>query len=435
MAKIFLTFFNGLKNENDKYAIPIFYESFINGLKDNGNEVFALIHKEWSKSWNENIPQDLLNRIKEFSPDLIIIFNNKFYDLSPYFDCPIIVYEVDSPLYYGNKDKLLANPNRYKYFVPSSNSINVLNNDFGVDKKNILLIPFFTEVKAKKVEKLYNISLIASKFTSSYQKNCFNTFMESSPTDAERKEYLSLLDKFKQDVFISDDELFSGVSSNKVIKHFNKHSITFLMSDYKRIKVISNLTDFGIDIWGTPNWASENYNEPYLVLNYHKTPVYSLADNEFIYNSSKIGINIGHLQAKGGFPWRVFDIMASDACLVTEYHDDFSKYFPDLKLPYFSNAWEAREQCKKLLNDESYRKDIVLQSQDIVNRNHRFINALSAIEDFLGVSLRACSSSTPSVVMDALVLKAKTNKLSFKNKIRYKIWNHYNKVLKRKGVI
>lgn len=430
--KIFLTFFNGIKNGKDKYAIPLFYEAFINGLKDNGNDVFTYIHKNWNLQ-GDNIPLDLLNKIKNFNPDLILIFNNKFYDISTYFECPIAIYEVDSPLYYGNKDKLKANPNRYKYFVPSTNSIDILRNDFGVDKKNILLVPFFTEIRAKNSENLFNICFIGSRFTNSY-RNCFNSFMDSNPSDVERKKYLELLNKYIENVFVSKEELFDVEISNNIVKNFNMYSICFAMSDYTRIKVLSNIADLGLDIWGTPNWASENYNEPYLVLNYHKEPIYTLADNEFVYNSSKIGINIGHLQAKGGFPWRVFDIMASNSCLVTEYYDDFSKYFPKLKLPYFSNVWEAREQCKKLLADENYRKDIVLQSQEIVNKNHRFINVLCEIENYLEINLK--NDKVGSVIMDFEEIVTKTSKkLSFKNKIRYKIWSHYNKKLKQKGII
>lgn len=295
------------------------------------------------------------------------------------------------------------------------------------------MVPFFTEIKAKNTDNLYNICFIGSKFTNS-NKNCFNDFINSVPSDIERKNYLALLNKYIENVFISKEELFNDEISNKIIENFDMSSICFAMSDYKRIKVLSNVADLGLDIWGTPNWANENYNEPYLVLNYHKEPVYSLADNEFVYNSSKIGINIGHLQAKGGFPWRVFDIMASNSCLVTEYFDDFSKYFPKLKLPYFSNPQEAREQCKKLLLNENYRKDIVAQSQEIVEKNHRFINVLHEIEDFLNVSLKNDTKGSEILLFEEIAVKA-NNKLSLKNKIRYEIWNYCNKKLKQKGII
>ncbi len=449
MAKIFLAFFNGIKGAQDPNAIPLFYEGFIKGLQENGNEVFAIMHNHWSMNF-DSIPPALLQDIKEFNPDLIFIFNNSFYDLSKEFDCPIIIYEVDSPLYYRNKEALIKNPDRFKFFVVASSSVDILKDEFKVPSKNILHLPFFTSIQAENIEQTNNICFIGSKFRNSC-KNCFNNFMVTNPTDEERKEFMQLMDVLQNDVFITKEDLFKNTTSEKILKTFVPYDITFLLSDYRRIKVLSKIADLGLDIWGTPNWADDTYNEPWLILNFHKEPVYTIQDNQNVYNSSKIGINIGHLQAKTGFPWRVFDIMASNACLVTEYHGDFNKYFPELKLPYFSNDWEAYEQCKKLLTDESYRFDIVQQSQEVVNENYRFINILKIMENYLDISLSSTHNNI--IKMDSKPLgggislknldswlsmndfKAPKLKMNFRNKIRYKIWSHYNKILKRKGII
>lgn len=453
MARIFSAFFNGIKGAKDSYAIPLFYEGFIKGLQDNGNEVFAIMHSYWNKDFNE-IPSDLLQDIRNFNPDLIFLFNNNFYDLSKEFDCPIIVYEVDSPLYYRNKNTLIKNPERFNFFVANSTSIDILKNEFNVPKKNILHVPFFTSIQAENIEQTKNISFIGSKFKNSY-KNCFNKFMETNPCDQERKEFMQLMNTLQKNVFISKEKLFENTTSEKILKTFIPEEIISLLSDYKRIDVLSSIADLGLDIWGTPNWATDTYNEPKLILNYHKEIVYSIKDNQDIYNSSKIGISIGHLQEKTGFPWRIFDIMASNACLVTEYHGDFDKYIPGLKLPYFSNAWEAHEQCQKLLKDESYRLDIVRQSQDIVNKNYRFINILKLMENYLNINLTCYKDNlieTSQTCNQQIVVKNLNDwlvsevqpekpkpkpkqKLKLKNKIRYKIWKHLDKKLKRKGII
>lgn len=449
MAKVFLAFFNGTKRANEPNAMPIFYEAFIKGLQDSGNDVFAVMHSNWNADFLKNgIPETLLNDIKLFNPDIIFLFNNNFYDLSKYFDCPIIIYEVDSPLYYKNQEILKAKPERFQYFVSASTSKDTLINDFKVPKKNILQVPFFTAVQAENIEKKHNICFIGTKFRNSY-KHCFNNFMETNPTDEEREEFKNLMLKLQDNVFISKEELFKNTTSQKILSTFKPYDVTFMLSDYRRIDVLSAIADLGINIWGTPNWASDFYNEPWLILNFHNEAVYTIKHNQDIYNSSKIGINIGHLQAKKGFPWRVFDIMASNACLVTEYHGDFSKYLPDLKLPYFSNAWEAREICKKLLDNENYRLDIVAQSQEFVNKNYRFINTLKIIENHLNLSLskqlRESENGVCSLItrLDEYLDKStETNscttskpKLNFKNKIRYKIWRHFDKILKRKGII
>lgn len=446
MAKIFIGFFNGIREAKDPYAMPIFYEAFIKGLKENGNKVFAVMHPTWNAQFGE-VPEKLLAEIKTFNPDLIFLFNNSFYDLSKHFDCPIVIYEVDSPLYYNNQEILKAKPERFQYFVSASTSEEILINDFKVPKKNILQVPFFTAVQAENIEKKHNICFIGTKFRNSY-KHCFNNFMETNPTDEEREEFKNLMLKLQDNVFISKEELFKNTTSQKILSTFKPYDVTFMLSDYRRIDVLSAIADLGINIWGTPNWASDFYNEPWLILNFHKKAVYTIKHNQDIYNSSKIGINIGHLQAKNGFPWRVFDIMASNACLVTEYHGDFSRYIPNLKLPYFSNTWEAREICKKLIENENYRLDIVAQSQEFVNKNYRFINTLKIIENHLNMSLskqleRVCGVCSRIARLDEWLDKpietnsctASKPKLNFKNKMCYKIWSHYNKILKKKGII
>jgi len=443
VAKIFLAFFNGLRGMDSKNAMPIFYEAFIKGLLDNGNEVFAFMHSTWIANFNP-IPRHLLNEIKEFNPDLIILFNNSFYDVSSYFDCPIIIYEVDSPLYYANKKALKANPSRYKFFVAASNHIDILTNEFNVPKDNILLVPFFTEIHAEDIEKKHNICFIGTKFTDNYL-SCLQKFMALKPTDEEREEFKNLVKIVEDRVFITKEELLKDTTSEKIINTINPGEIVGFLSAHRRLKTLSNLTDLGLDIWGTPNWITDIYNEPWLILNFHSTPVYSIKHNQDIYNSSKIGINIGHLQAKTGFPWRVFDILASNACLVTEYHSDFKKYIPDLKLPFFTNHWEAREQCKKILENENYRLDIVQHSQEVVNKKYRFINTLKIIEDFLVLNLGSNEENGKGNLLltrDDLWKEPPKKprpkpkpKLKLKNKIRYKIWHHYNKILKRKGII
>lgn len=460
MAKVFLAFYNGIRGAEDSFAMPIFYEAFIKGLENNGNDVFAVMHPTWNADFiKDAIPEKLLEEIKDFNPDVIFLFNNNFYDLSEYFDCPIVVYEVDSPIYYRNKESLKAKPDRFNYFVAASSSIDIIHNEMDAPKENVIQVPFFTEVYAEDIEKKHNICFIGSKVYTSGKK-CTNNFMELNPTDEERKEFLKLIETLQEKVFISDEELLKNTTSEKILSTFSSQYLIHYLSDYKRTKVLSNIADLGIDIWGTPNWATETYNEPWLILNFHKDSVYSIKHNQDIYNSSKIGINIGHLQAKNGFPWRVFDIMASNACLVTEYHGDFDKYLPNLKLPYYSNAWEAREVCKKLLENENYRLDIVAQSQELINKNYRFENLLNIMEKYLGIALKPSGGGISRICnLDAYLpppppkpvppkpkpaspkpkpvelTKAQIKKLSLKNKIRYKIWRHYDKMLKKRGII
>ena len=108
--------------------------------------------------------------------------------------------------------------------------------------------------------------------------------------------------------------------------------------------------------------------------------VYSIQHNQDIYNRSKIGINVSHLQATSGFPWRVMDIMASNACLVTDKHEDFKRLFGKIPIPTYDSASEAYMVCKELLKDEARRREIVMQCQEVINNNYRFKHLLPKLE-------------------------------------------------------
>ena len=386
MARIFTSFY--MSNFLPEGAICCFYEGFIKGLKDKGNDVFAYISNDFAYDFSKPIPNNLLEKIKKFNPDFIFLFNNKFYDISKEFDCPIIIYEVDTPLYYSNKNILKQNIDRYKFIVGQPASYDVLINEYKAKEKNILIAPYFTEVRNENVEIKNNIVFIGTKFSSCEGRTIFSNFMSCNPTNDEIIQYKFLINEVLKNPFITDEEIFEkyNINSDAIKYNFSTDYVIRYLSDYNRVKVLSSISDLGLKIYGSTNWALDNYNEPYLILNYDKTPKYSLKHNQDVYNSSKIGININHIQAREGFSWRVCDILASNACLVSENKSDLKKYFPNVNIPVFDNIYEARELCIKLLNNENMRADIVAAANEVIDKNYRVENVLKLIEDYFGFS-------------------------------------------------
>ena len=163
MARIFVSFYNGVKQRAED--LPVFYDAFVHGLKEEGNEVLCQSSFVWTTDFPE-IPLDLLTRIKQFDPELIILFNNHFYnyDFSKEFECPIIVYEVDSIAYYANKDILSNKNNKYKYIVSGSHSIKNISDKLKISPQRIKRIPLFTSVQKQNIAPVSNISFIGTFF-------------------------------------------------------------------------------------------------------------------------------------------------------------------------------------------------------------------------------------------------------------------------------
>ena len=184
MAKIFTAFFNGIDDPNDIYGLPCFFDGFLQGLIDNGNDVLAFQYKTFFMDFSKHntLLSAKIEEIKKFNPDLIILFNNSFCDLTNDFDCPIIIYEVDSPLYYKNRESLLKNRDRYKFFVPQTDTMKYLREEWKIKEKNILYTPFFSSVQAVNLPFKTNISFIGTKFTQGtvpFFTNCFMSYKSS----------------------------------------------------------------------------------------------------------------------------------------------------------------------------------------------------------------------------------------------------------------
>ena len=390
MANILVAFYNCMKDSENPNAMPLFYEAFIQGLDRAGNQVAVFSHSLFGVDFGD-IDQTTKSAIQQFSPDICFIFNNSFYDISEVVDCPIVIYEVDSPRYFSNKNSIKNNPDRYLYFIFQKDSRKTLHEEYGINFSNIFYVPSFSEVYADStIEQTTNISFIGSLF-SLKDTEVFDSFMKESPSEEELRMMQSCLQELKINPQITVTELVYKyrIMSELVARHLNVPKLLMMLSGEKRLRVLSAVAELGLDLYGTESWGNTYYCDSNLNLCYIRKKVYSIQHNQDIYNRSKIGINVSHLQATSGFPWRVMDIMASNACLVTDYHADFETLFGKVPIPTYGSNSEAFEVCRQLLKDEGRRKEIVLQCQEVINKKYRFRHLLPQLEEYSGVDMHA----------------------------------------------
>lgn len=377
MAKVFLSFFNALHDARFPEKMPCFYEAFIKGLQKSGNDVLYYMMTNFSPNDFGRVPASLREKIKKFSPDIIILFNNCFYDISNDFSCPIIVYSVDSPIYFSNKNSLKHKTSTL-YMVDDENFFPVLKNDYGA--KNIILTPFFSEVYAENIEQTTNISFLGSSFWSSSSISPWNVFQRTEHTEQEYEDFKRIAEKIAANPF--DESLSAFLPENLPLSSW----IMPLSADY-RSRVLSEVADLGLKIYGPKSWAQDFGSDMNLTLAYRQQTLYSVKHNQDLYNASKICLNINHVQAVNSFSWRVCDIMASNGCLVSQEKSVLQERFPNCRIPTFSNKYEAREICKKLLENEAMRQDIVAACQEEINAKYRFKHVLKILEQATGVCL------------------------------------------------
>lgn len=400
MSKIFVSMYNFSYHKNDPYILPPFYEAFVNGLKDAGNDVFCFFEKS-AKLFDEPIPEEVLEKVKAFDPDLFIFFNNTFWDITEYFDCPIIVYDVDTVNFFRNKDKIKQSIDRYHFLTFQDEAPALIQDVCGADARQIRKVPLFTGVKANpKMEQTTNISFVGWNWM---WVGCdfVTEFVQKEISAEELAMARDVFYSFVKYPFKTAREIYEEkeyeVQNKLIIDDLERN--TSLISGVLRARYLTAIADLGLDLRGM-SWVDQSTKYyPELCLCYNKTQVFSLLENQLLYNRSKIGFNTNHIQAQSGFSWRVCDIMASNACLVSEYKPGLAKTFPGIPLPTFTSPAEAREQCQKILKEDNLRKDIVAASHEMINKNNRFKNVQDEIEDFLNITIHADQKGTLEVLL------------------------------------
>ena len=390
MARILVSFFNFARDDKDFNIMPPFYESFVNGLKSAGNDVLCFFHKTFTRKFAESIPEEYKNRITDFNHDLCIFFNNSFWNIADIVECPIVIYDVDSVNTFCHKDYIIRNNDRFKFVTIQNSGVEQIENILNISKHNICYIPPFTEIRSSSdILPSKNIIFVGTNFAWKGVPSAVK-LLHNNPTNEERLVAAEVLKEFEKYPYVTLEYLYTKKDEyyQNQISCNDINRLAFEVSGLKRLQALSAIADLGLEIRGKYFDVDEVMKYfPEVALSYNNTVGYSLKYNQDLYNNFYIGFNTNHIQAMSGFSWRVCDIMASNACLVSEFKEDLKILFPKVNIPTFTTSYEAREQCKRILSSEYLRADIVGAAHEAIESSFRFKHVLERLEDFLSCSL------------------------------------------------
>lgn len=388
MAKIFISYF-GLE-EGKK---SIFFEGFIDALEEQGNEVLYLNTTGFlEKAWNGdnklkdsiNI-DDLLDIINLFSPDICITFNNSIPSaIVDILDIPIIIWHADTFMYFNDKDRLKLETERYFYVCPFERDVKTLKKELSVRNDKILNILPATSVKSEQVNKDLNISFIGSLFQ-------YHGFEGKLKDVKNRGEIINACNMAKSNPLADIEEICQQLSSQDALEGLSHDDLIAFSSIQDRNMTLASLYDLGMKLYGKSpyfDWLSIGQFLPNVGLCVSDEDVYTLKHNQDIYNRSRVSVSISHSQAAEGFPWRVFDVMASNSCLLSDTRQgiaDFTKGYVDI--PMFSDPFEARKLAKALLVSEELRNQIIQGSNACIEDKGRWHHRFRDMGEAVGVSL------------------------------------------------
>ena len=456
MANILVSYFK--IQEKTTNTMLSYFEGFVDELKAQGNNVLV-INTSYYTTWDSNrisskkVNDSVLEKCKEFSPDIIITFNHRIPKcILDYFrDITTIIWDGDHLRYFCDLQYIRDNIKRYIMVTIVKEWVD-LYQEFGFDRGQILFLPNATSIYSKKETKIYPISFLG--LNHSFPKG-LNSFLDQDRNrSAANKMVIEHLTSYRFDI---ENMFYENFGSS--LDNFNLSVDDIYSLFYFRALILANLLDLGLVISGM-QWKNVISVLPELYTAYKARICWNLDEVSNFYNSSIISISTSHPQGRGiGFGWRNYDVMASSACLVTQYSSELRMMTKDyVDIPMYKNPFEARNICNTLLKDEKGIAEIVARSNSFIDKYCRWNNRFKELEDKIKIRITnlgmkgkasllipagnrfSCkynilTTNTDVDLKTTSKVYSLNRQLKFKDKIRYKIWKHLNKRLKKKGII
>ena len=413
-----------------------FWDGFFQELCNAGNDVLAINNAFYNifssnKTDNPELEEFIHKQVELFNPELIITFNNRILQsiVDKYSDVPVVIYDGDELRFFSDLDTIRKNIEKYKIFSLSK-EFEKDYIDFGFKKNQIFYMPPGTAIHNDENAKQYmNISFLGQRrwFLS---KKIYQAIAAGQDLQVFYKTYIEHIKTGNFDYL----QLFHKNGGGNY--NYDGSDLWPLFDD--SYLVFANLLDLGLHLGGHEgHWRDIMEFIPQLAVTHDTSRIFTLKENQDFYNSSILSLSPIHPQSRGkAFSWRSFDIMASNACLISSYSSELKDLtLPSVKLPMYYSPSEAREICIDLLENKEKRDEIVKASQEYVEKNCRWRKRFEEMESILNLSLVKCGKLGKFIKLPiAIPDEENKNNVYFYNSANCKIINIHNEINKMKKI-
>lgn len=183
------------------------------------------------------------------------------------------------------------------------------------------------------------------------------------------------------------------------------------ISDEDRIHAVSTLSDLGLVLFGNLEWIGKSAKID-SVFRYGERYIASHSDLMKIYCSSKLCVNIPQFHCGNALPYRVVDVMASRALLITKKQkesDLYTIFGTDCAVPTYESQSELRDLCLHYLNNEEERLERVQKCNYYVSKGFSFRERCIEIVEKIGETIPPPSQSGQISILDQGSFRVKKN--------------------------
>lgn len=261
-------------------------------------------------------------------------------------------------------------------------------------KDNVKFYPTATKIKGtndrsanENSEFLHEISWVASYLDAEPWSLLFRSCMQD---ESNRLHLCHALNAVKNNTEIDYTSTIDGTSINDILDAHNWTKNFFVMqiqnsiSNEMRLSAVEKLCKHGLVVYGNDGWSKAICGNSSIAESIKSAGfVKSHDDLMKIYNSSRICINVPQIQSSGALPYRVMDILASNALLITAYHENSDMYEifgKDCPIVTYRTMEELEKLCSYYLENEEERLALVSKGNKLVETGFDF---LDRSKDFL----------------------------------------------------
>lgn len=412
-----IALFAGLANYDSGKRL----DHYIGAIADNftlmGFDVDIYGAHEYTKNSSMNGLNENINFIKldtEISSKnyaMLLSINNAL--MTERLEClskiPVVDLIVDdfNHLFKHDQHSIYEQFNIAKNIIFSSHShITRLEKNNAAIKGRVHFLPTATSVFNRLTEhlnvpKIYNISWVASLLDLSG----FSLVLHLNVGSQDKINLLqNAVQCLRDGHSIQYDERIGEYSLHELITEYTwtrpyfEMQVQNVVSNDSRISVANALHQLGLHLFGNREWMSAAAYHPKIVDVYHDGgKISSHSDIMRIYNSSKICINVPQVQTDSALPYRVIDILASDALLITKYHpesDAFAMFGKDCPIVMYKDIDDLACLCEYYLSHEDERLASVRRCNDLVKNGFDFKDRCKDILNLAGVTCEGNTSDT-----------------------------------------
>ncbi len=373
-----------------------------------------LVDNLGARNLNKSIsPNYIADYINDINPAFIFTTNRAGItkEIMQKTTCPIINWMVDLiPFMHhgGNQKNLFCE--RDHIITSTLRSVEKLELEYPIVKGKVHYLPLATNIKDfqvyKKSKQDLNISFIGTYFYCGQLNIILQTYKEHPYIN---DSILKLCKKVEEDYNLDMEHYIHAYKLKKVLADYKldipsfKGLIANAISLNNRIKYLDVVSDLGLKLWGTDNWVEAGaFSLKLLSCFQFNDQINTRIQLIDIYQRSKIALNISHHQAQDGLPYRIFDILASQSLLITDYREQSDLFYlfgNDIPIPMYKNPAELRKLVLHFLNHEDERSRIVQYCNSLIEKGFAFEDRIVQLFEISGNQLGHLSTKGDLVIV------------------------------------